>query len=364
MVGNMDAAEMAAVSLRKASASTIDMGISTKTRSNLIARSRATPRTTQARIEASRDDQPIDLASLLQDTSPSTTDTVLYLGYGSNLSAETFLRKRNIKPLSQANVVVPSIALTFNLPGIPYNEPCFANSRYRDEDDSTTKEGTSEYHKDRWHKGLVGVVYEVTKSDYAHIIATEGGGSGYQDVVVPCYTLSSNPKDAVPLHPSGTHGKAHTLLAPQTKLRSDPSYAQPSARYLKLITDGAAEHALPYEYQDFLHQIRTYHPTTTKQRLGSFIFLSIWAPILFFMFQGPASIFLRPDGTYPPWFAAFSRAVFTGCWGSYDHFFKPMFGDGERTTKETDEDGRLSEKAPLVRESIERYGINGRLETM
>jgi hypothetical protein len=360
MAGNMDAAEMAAVSLRKASASTIDMGVSSKTRSSLIARSRAIPRTTQARIDASREDQPIDLPSLLQDTSTSTTDTVLYLGYGSNLSAETFLGKRNIKPLSQANVVVPSIALTFNLPGIPYIEPCFANSRYREDD----KESTSDYHKDRWHKGLVGVVYEVTKSDYAHIIATEGGGSGYQDVVVPYYPLSSNAKDPVPLHPQGNHGKAHTLLAPQTTLRSDPSYAQPSARYLKLITDGAAEHALPYEYQDFLHQIRTYHATTTKQRLGSFIFLSVWAPILFFMFQGLARIFLRPDGTYPPWFAAFARAVFTGCWGSYDHFFKPMFGDGERTSKESDEDEALSEKASLVRESVERYGINGRLETM
>jgi hypothetical protein len=361
MVGDMDAADMAAISLRKASASMIDISISSKTRGNLITKSRAVSRTTQARIDASRDDQPIDLPSLLQDTSPSTTETVLYLGYGSNLSAETFLGKRNIKPLSQANVVVPSIALTFNLPGIPYTEPCFANSRYRDED---SKESTSDYHKDRWHKGLVGVVYEVTKSDYAHIIATEGGGSGYQDVVVPCYPLSSNPKESVPLHPQGNHGKAHTLLAPLTTLRSDPSYAQPSARYLKLITDGAAEHRLPYEYQDFLHQIRTYHPTTTKQRLGSFIFLSVWAPILLFMFQGPARIFLRPDGTYPPWFAAFARAVFTGCWGSYDHFFKPMFGDGERTTKEIEENESFSEKAPLVRESIERYGINGRLETM
>ena len=296
-------------------------------------------------------------------------DTYLYLGYGSNLSAETFLGKRQIRPLSQINVVVPEIALSFNLPGIPYTEPCFANSRYRR---SSSEEKGRDYHKDHWTKGLVGVVYEVTESDYAHIIATEGGGSGYQDVLVNCYSLSINPKDKVPATPNGQAFKAHTLFAPESvhDSRPDPSYAQPSARYLKLITDGAAEHSLPYEYQDFLHQIRTYQLTTNQQRLGQFIFLTIWAPIFLFMFQGAARIFLRPDGTYPPWFAAWARATFMTCWASYDGFFKPLFGDGERTVG-ADGDGddkhgvdRTNEKAPLVRESIERYGIHGRLDTM
>lgn len=357
----MDSAEAAIVALKKASS--ITRPISSKHHSDLVIKSRTLRRTGQSRLEASQDDTPIDLSALLRDPSqyqPSSS-TVLYLGYGSNLSAETFLGKRNIKPLSQVNVVVPSISLVFDLPGIPYTEPCFANSRYREEKDVQT----TDYHKDRWHKGLVGVVYEVTKEDYAHIIATEGGGSGYQDVVVDCYTLTSDPKTKVPLNPEGTLAKAHTLLAPVAGRRSDPSYAQPSARYLKLITDGAAEHSLPYEYQDFLHQIRSYHTTTTKQRLGSFIFLSLWSPILFFIFQGPSRVFLRPDGTYPPWFARLARAIFTACWGSYDDFFKPMFGDGERTMKESDQSlSGVSEKAPLIQESIERYGINGRLQSM
>ena len=339
--------------------------------SDLIKQSRQIPRTGEERLRASLSDQALDLPVLFENAARQTThnQTYLYLGYGSNLSAETFLGKRQIRPLSQINVVVLEIALSFNLPGIPYTEPCFANSRYRK---AAPGEKEADYHKDHWSKGLVGVVYEVTEADYAHIIATEGGGSGYQDVLVDCYSLSINPKDKVPSTPSGQAFKAHTLFAPESVHdgRPDPSYAQPSARYLKLITDGAAEHNLPYEYQDFLHQIRTYRLTTTQQRLGQFVFLTIWAPIFLFMFNGAARIFLRPDGTYPPWFAAWARATFMTCWASYDGFFKPLFGDGERTIGQEEDghedcgSGRTSEKAPLIRESIERYGIHGRLDTM
>jgi hypothetical protein len=232
---------------------------------------------------------------------------------------------------------------------------------------TSEKQDGPDYHKDHWKKGLVGVVYEVTKADYAHIIATEGGGSGYQDVLVDCYSLSNNPKDKVPDTPAGQVFKAHTLFAPVTIRGRTHAYAQPSPRYLKLITDGAAEHDLPYEYQDFLHQIRTFHITSNKQRLGLFIFLSFWGPLFAAILGGGGRIFLQPDGTYPKWFARFVRVLFSTSWKSYDVFFKPTFGDGERTIGDDDgDDGQtlLSEKAPLIQESIERYGKSGRLETV
>jgi hypothetical protein len=294
-------------------------------------------------------------------------DTVLYLGYGSNLSAETFRGKRNIKPISQVNVVVPSLSLTFNLAGIPYSEPCFSNVRLRNTssiDHTYLEPGTEDYHKDRWQKGLVGVVYEVTREDFIHIIATEGGGSGYQDVLVDCYALSGDVTEDVPWKPSGQSFKAHTLFAPASAGRPDHSYAQPSARYLKLITDGATEHDLPLEYQAFLQQIRTYRITTTKQQLGSFIFLTVWSPFFLFIF-GAAGIFLRPDGTYPKWLATFIRAIFTATWESYDDFFKETFGDGERTigdTEDEDVDDIISEKEPLIEQGSQKYGIVERVE--
>ncbi|KIX00375.1 uncharacterized protein Z518_10514 [Rhinocladiella mackenziei CBS 650.93] len=322
------------------------------------------PVTSLARQQQSLSDLPLERRQISPRNhvrEASSQDTVLYLGYGSNLSAETFRGKRNIKPLSQVNVVVPTLSLTFDLPGIPYSEPCFGNVRYRNAaatENGSGNLGTEDYHKDRWPKGLVGVVYEVTREDYIHIIATEGGGSGYQDVLVDCFALSGDATEDVPWKPSGQPFKAHTLLAPTNVSRPDHSYAQPSPRYLKLITDGAAEHALPLEYQAFLHQIRSYHFTTTKQRLGSFIFLAIWSPFLLFIFGG-AGMFLRPDGTYPKWLATFLRAMFTACWASYDDFFKKTFGDGERTvgdSKENESDCIITEKEPLIEQVHHKYG--------
>jgi hypothetical protein len=300
------------------------------------------PCTSRARRLESLADRPLDLSELEQQTAQDQTglkDTVLYLAYGSNLSVETFRGKRGIRPLSQVNVLVPELVVTFNLPGVPYSEPCFANTRYRQLDpaapaDTSEKDKLllqpSDYHKDRWQKGLVGVVYEVTKADYAHIIATEGGGAGYQDVVVDCYTLSDDPTEEVPLHPKGETFKAHTLFCPPRIIRLDPSYAQPSARYLKLITDGAKECSLPHEYQTYLKGIRPYELTTTKQRLGQFVFLSTWAPAFVLIFGG-GKIFLDKNGRYPDWYKAFANATFVAVWASYDKFFKKLFGDGERT---------------------------------
>jgi hypothetical protein len=77
-----------------------------------------------------------------------------------------------------------------------------------------------------------------------------------------------------------------------------------------------------------------------------------------------------------------TRAFFAACWASYDGFFKGTFGDGERTIGEGYQDGDgngdgdgtvsvqkggsadLNEKAPLIRESIRRYGRHGRLDGM
>ncbi|KAL8791293.1 MAG: hypothetical protein Q9195_005982 [Heterodermia aff. obscurata] len=243
-----------------------------------------------SRQRASLSETPIDLSAPIDASlrgQPDTPETVLYLAYGSNLAAETFLGKRGIRPLSQINVVVPELVMTFDLAGLPYTEPCFANTAYRSLTPPTPSEpppsplsektsllptpsSTSSPH---WPKGLVGVVYEVTLPDFAHIIATEGGGASYQDVLVDCHPLPAS-TPSVPLHPHSTPFKAHTLFSPTTTApggrisRPDPGYAQPSARYLKLITDGADEHGLPEEYKAYLHALQPYTITTNKQRLG------------------------------------------------------------------------------------------------
>ncbi|KAH0536349.1 hypothetical protein FGG08_006775 [Glutinoglossum americanum] len=285
-------------------------------------------------------------------------DTVLYLAYGSNLCEAKFRDVRGIKPLAQLNVLVPELVLMFDLPGIPYTEPCFANVQYRDQKrtrHSNVQSGLGEkllsnnegrppkYHKDRWKKGLVGVVYEVTKKDYATIIVTEGGGSAYKDVVVTCYPLPEG--NAVPENPQTSPFQAHTLFSPRPSEpppgktapkragrahRPDPSYAQPSARYLRLLTDGADEHDLPEEYRLYLRDIRPYTVTTNRQRFGQFLFMSVWIPVVYVLIF-MQRIFGDKRGRSPKWLIEASRTLFNRMWASYDGFFKDLFGDGERT---------------------------------
>ncbi|KAI9697684.1 MAG: hypothetical protein M1836_004634 [Candelina mexicana] len=322
---------------------------------------RKLPLPSQERLRESLSETAIDPGQLLKDVSRSTNEasgTVLYLAYGSNLCAQTFQGKRGIKPISQMNVVVPSLVLTFDLPGVPYVEPCFGNTRYRDESGSDPHQVEQsekapllsgrppKYHKNRWHKGLVGVVYEVTMKDFAHIIATEGGGASYQDIVIDCHPLPST--KIVPEHPETPSFKAHTLFSParlatppdQQPLKSggrlqrpDTSYAQPSARYLKLITDGAVEHDLPEEYMNYLHQIRPYTITQNKQRLGRFVTMMFWYPLLILIFTMKGMI-PNKDGKAPAWMNDCTGAIFRAIWASYDHFYIGLFGDGERTVNQ------------------------------
>ncbi|KAL1980423.1 hypothetical protein VTN96DRAFT_4181 [Rasamsonia emersonii] len=307
--------------------------------------------------------------------------TVLYLAYGSNLSVETFRGRRGIRPLSQVNVYVPELRLTFDLPGVPYIEPCFAGTQFRTNTANKDEEGaekeeavaeyvdptssidiekapllqdqrhgqahTQDYHKNRWHKPLIGVVYEVTLADYARIIATEGAGHGYRDVVVTCYPFpdSYRPEDPVPEHPDRDRNttlppfKAHTLLSPfawndetnrYSLLRPDPAYAQPSARYLNLIRTGAAELDFPTEYRAYLASIRPYRITTLRQRVGKGVFLTLWLPPLFVLVV-LSSLLADADGRSPDWLGKVQDAVMKAMWSSYDRFFRKIFGDGERT---------------------------------
>ncbi|KAL2154531.1 hypothetical protein VTH82DRAFT_3207 [Thermothelomyces myriococcoides] len=317
------------------------------------------------------------------------------------MAAETFLGMRGIRPLSQVNVAAPSLELVFDLPGFPYSEPCFANTAIRkrpgkppkfppdsqDEGDAAANDRFDESagRSPVWNKGLYGVVYEVTDDDFAKIVATEGGGASYHDILVPCFVLPPNvrvpEKPAVPVPPKPF--LAHTLYAPRlpddndngddnnnddtgedrstnktdsnkgpnthgshrprwlSKLltpvqRPDPNYAQPSARYLKLLVDGAREHDLPADYQAYLGALQPYTRTTLRQMLGQVFFLGFWAPLmLLVMVVGRR--FADERGRLPAWVVAATTITMNLVWLSYDCVGKKLFGDGERTVEEKHE---------------------------
>lgn len=181
--------------------------------------------------------------------------TVLYLAYGSNLSAQTFLRNRGIRPLSQVNVSAPALDLVFDLPGLPYQEPCFANVAPRKlpklplphppkkpphippppppetpdlpvpdphppapSPGDGAEEDAAIGDTPTWNKGLYGVVYEVTAEDWATIIRTEGGGTSYLDIQTPCVVLPPAfgvPEKPVVPAPPPRPFLAHTLCLPR-----------------------------------------------------------------------------------------------------------------------------------------------------
>lgn len=313
----------------------------------------------------SLDERPFDLEAPANEAlheldGRPTPETVFYLAYGSNLCFETFQRKRAIRPLAQVNVLVPELALTFDMPGLPYLEPCFANTKYRTPDLSPPQYSSaaqlpSKYHKTRWQKGLVGVVYEVTTADYAKIIASEGG---YNDILVTCYELPQyistvpDPPDTILTLPSL---KAHTLYYPLLPRghpvishsgrasRPDPNYAQPSVRYLNLITTGADEHALPQDYIDYLRNIRPYILTSRRQKLGRLVFMGVWLPIIIPAFY-LNRLLADKRGRAPWWLRKALREVSGLSWGSYDWVFRHVFGDGERTMGMFDNDDERKTK--------------------
>ncbi|KAF3762813.1 hypothetical protein M406DRAFT_231949, partial [Cryphonectria parasitica EP155] len=321
----------------------------------------------------------------------ATSSTVLYLAYGSNLCAQTFLGQRGIRPLSAVNVSAPSLRLTFDLPGIAYKEPCFANTAPRKiPKPPKIPPGLPDPPAvviphpppgrvpgdPQWDGGLIGVVYEVTPEDYAKIVKTEGGGSSYQDILVPCIPIPTRPPGIPEDPPYPGLPKpflAHTLYAPRLPkkpedgddgnnddgddsdgdddddgpldrlkdwwkklllqpVRPDPEYAQPSARYLKLIVDGAAEHDLPVEYQRYLASLQPYTITTRLQALGQFLFLALVGPWLA-LYLGLSRVLADDNGRVPVWLGLVMDTFFHLTWGLYDRWFKPLFGDGERTVE-------------------------------
>lgn len=292
-------------------------------------------------------------------------ETIFYLAYGSNLSAETFLGVRGIRPLSQQNVHCPTLTLTFDLPGVPYVEPCFANTRFSDPADAPSHFAAvrsipqnvrrMDYHKTRWTKGLVGVVYEVTMTDFYKIIATEGGGNGYHDIKVPCHPLPKD-TDIVPTKPTSEPLIAHTLFCPPRGgglTRPDPNYAQASPRYLKLITDGAEQHHLPREYREYLAGLRPYRTTTWRQKAGKALFLATWLPAFMTMIT-LSKVVAGKDGKVPKWYGRIMDTLFKGVWFSYDHMYKQLYGDGERTIEDTGEDLAVEKHRGFVVEEEEQ----------
>ena len=273
-------------------------------------------------------------------------DTVFYLAYGSNMSAATFRGRRGIRPISTTNVIVPGLRLTFGLPGIAYLEPCFANVHLsspdagdNDADDDNDNDDDDDDDDDNdgwWTGGLVGVVYEVTREDYGRIIATEGGGAGYQVVYVRAFPL---PLDDATGGASREAILACTLCAPAKMERGHR--AQPSERYLQLLRTGAREHGLPAAYQDWLARLQPYRAAAVGQKVGGAIWAVAWMPMMMLAVTLTSAL-ADAQGQSPAWVRWLQLYILRAQWLVYDYGFGRVFGDGEHTVAGTPEKGAVA----------------------
>ncbi len=142
-----------------------------------------------------------------------STDPAWYFAYGSNLDADTFTGRRGMRPLATRIARLDGHRLCFDIPIGP-GERGVANLA----------------HAPGAHTW--GVLYLLTPDDFAHLDRTEGVPNGiYQRMTVEVVTAA------------GDRLRAATYQSPLGG-RS----RKPSARYMRLLLEGARTHGLPRDW--------------------------------------------------------------------------------------------------------------------
>ena len=196
----------------------------------------------------------------------------------------------------------PGYILRFDLPGIPYQEPAFSSIRRRIHEEDPD---------------VIGIAYLLTRDEYERLLLSEGGREGsYMEIDVSVKSLLdlTNEKSSIMCKSLGT------------RVPRENPHPQPSARYISLIRNGAAEHKFPAEYRKYLESLPIYTISSLKTEIGRISFLLIWLPLVGFIF-GMTSRY--KNGNLPEWLKKLQRWTFTTMWRMHDGFFARVFGRGD-----------------------------------
>ncbi|KAF2235239.1 hypothetical protein EV356DRAFT_120998 [Viridothelium virens] len=129
------------------------------------------------------------------------SSAIWYFAYGANM-ASSVLARRSLAPLEVcSNVTVPDCKLSFDLLGVPYNEPALASL--------TAKTSTREF-------AVCGVAYLLSTADLSRLVTSEGGAVAYMVTKVVGVLPNRGPLNMI------------TLVAKKPAARS----RVPSKRYL------------------------------------------------------------------------------------------------------------------------------------
>jgi len=207
------------------------------------------------------------------------------------------------------------------LPGIPYQEPAFSSIRPRRNENDPD---------------VIGIAYLLAHDEYERLLLSEGGRKGgYMELDVPVKPLMDLT--------SGTETIMCKSLG--TRIPRENPHPQPSARYITLIRNGAAEHAFPSEYRKYLDSIPIYKVKSFKTEAGRVLFLLLWLPIVVLIFALMAST-KNKNGEMPEWLRRFQRMTFSAMWSTHDKYFSRIFGRGDISPEESR--AASDEKARLV----------------
>lgn len=152
-------------------------------------------------------------------------EVLWYFAYGSNMSAQTFRDHRGINPLNERAVRIPGWELRFDVYGVPYQEPAFASiapttNTATNTNTTTTASAGAPLSRSLSEVEVHGIAYLVTREQYTHIIASEGGDIVYQQMELL----------AVPVDPLGEADERFKVWTLVTSFGHEPPRL-PSLRY-------------------------------------------------------------------------------------------------------------------------------------
>ena len=165
--------------------------------------------------------------------------TVLYFGYGSNMSTQYLIKRRKIIPLESQAAFLKDYELIMNMEGPNFLEPSFANIRN--------------------FKGfnVEGVVHEIEKKDLQKIVNTEG--EDYE--LIKLF-----------IHVGGKKKTAYTLIYKTNETKDIP----PSKRYLKILIRAAKENHLSSTYIKNLEERPSVYYPLLSEIFSIRVYLWIW----------------------------------------------------------------------------------------
>ncbi|KAL8911348.1 MAG: hypothetical protein Q9171_003475 [Xanthocarpia ochracea] len=186
-----------------------------------------------------------------------------YFAYGSNMRSSV-MQGRGLTILAAEMVKIPSHQLSFDIFGMPYSEPAMASICLAGSQRRPPEQGSN--------PPVHGIAFLLSQADYVRLLVSEGAGTAYEDVELDATSFYA-------VRGVDTTIQVHTLVA-RYPFRADFP-PRPSARYMSLLIEGAAEHSLPMEYQEYLQRLPTFIKTeSTRATMGASIFQFIWLPPL------------------------------------------------------------------------------------